>query len=237
MPDARAEAQDLERRNALTRDAIDPLISRGVLRRGLTLICSTCAQAAFIALDYLGQANVCPRCAGKTDLTRDAWKMPADEPTWFYDLHPVARTLYTSHGHAPLQLAAYLQKRSRRFSDVAELELFHQGQRKAIAETDLLAHADGLILTGEVKTNDHINDSGQSLPKAAGKRVDWAAAVRADEVLLATTQAAWQQSSVDAVAKAIANAASAGRFPPHRTPRLRVITGLGTPIVADRTQR
>ena len=193
-----------------------------MLRRGLALICSECHKAAFKALDDLGQSNTCTRCSAVTELTKAAWKTPVDEPLWFYDLHPVARELVHDNGDAALVAAQRIRINSRSFVDVAEMELVSNG--KPVAETDLLAHADGEIVTGEVKTGNELHASGAGRKDAAYKRALWADVARADRILLATSQKTWVPSSIEAMKVAMGKYA----WTPGHRPRLSLVTGLGT---------
>lgn len=159
------------------------------------------------------------RCSATTELTQAAWKTPADEPMWFYDLHPVARELVQDHGDAPLVVAHGLL--SSGFSDVAEMELVKNG--KPVAESDLIVHTGGRLYTGEVKTSNELHHVKAERRRAAQKRVLWADVVLADDILLATTQPEWAPSSVNALTDVMRNHMWA---PGHR-PRLTLLTELG----------
>ncbi|TDO34732.1 hypothetical protein EV643_12692 [Kribbella sp. VKM Ac-2527] len=219
-------------RSLVARTRIDSFVRRGIIRRGLLLVCATCEQPNFVPIQDLGQRNNCARCGALTDLTLGAWRQPVDEPTWFYDLHQVARGFVKDNGHAPLWLAHHLATQARAYSDCAELNLLKAGTRTSLAEVDLIAHVDGKLITAEVKTSNSLASRAQRTD-AARKRVHWAAVLRADEVLLATTQPDWQPSSISAVADALKAATVDSTFAPDRTPRLRLVTGLGTATLTD----
>ena len=110
---------------AEVRQQVDALLRTRLLRRGLVLRCSSCQRLAFVAVNLLQQANACPRCGHVDELTQQRWKEPVEEPAWFYDLHPVARELYEKNGDVPLLIAEYLRGSTRRFTDLAEIELFN----------------------------------------------------------------------------------------------------------------
>lgn len=97
-----------------------------------------------------------------------------------------------------------------------------------MAETDLLIHADGVVITGEVKTSNALHTSGKERVKAARKRALWADVLRADEIVLATTHESWAPSSVQAMIDALA--AYAWTTPAHQ-PRLRLLEGIGSTSV------
>lgn len=205
------------------RAQLDRLVSGRVLRRGLALLCAECHKAAFIAVNELSQVNRCTSCSATNDLNATAWKKPQDEPLWFYDLHPVARELMRMNGDAPLATAHYLKTSAMSFTDAAETELVSGA--KPVAESDVLIHADGRVLTGEVKTSDQLDINASGRKKAAAKRALWADVLRADEVILATTKEKWAQSSVSAMADCMSS--QAWHTPGHH-PRLRFLTGVGT---------
>ena len=147
---------------------VDRLVSGRVLRRGLALLCAECRKPAFVAVDELSQTNRGASCSANNDLDLAAWKKPDDEPLWFYGLHPVARELVQMNGIAPLAAAHHIKASSKSFTDAAETELVSGS--KTVAETDVLIHADGLVITGEVKTSDQLHNNGMERVKAAGKR-------------------------------------------------------------------
>jgi hypothetical protein len=213
------------------RDALDRLISARVVRRGLILGCAECGQPAFIVISELDYVVGCPRCGSANSLSRQAWKLPAHEPQWFYDLHPAARELIDQNGYATLWLSQHLRSSSRHYIDVAEAEL-RQGE-KPVAEADLVALADGQLITAEVKTakgnQASLGNSLTARTRSAHKRVLLAETLRADEIILATTVGAWEQLSVDAVAARVRERRN--HLPPGA--HLRLISGLGTDVVQD----
>lgn len=206
---------------AEVRAQVDRLVSRRVLRRGLALLCSECRKAAFVAIDELSQTNRCASCSATNDLNVAAWKKPHDEPLWFYDLHPVAREFVQMNGDIPLAAVHHIKATSKSFTDAAETELVKGS--KPVAETDVLAHADGRVITGEVKTNDELHSNAKERAKAARKRAIWADVLRADEIVLATAQGQWADSSVTAMTACLS--AYEWTTPGHR-PRLHLLTGV-----------
>ncbi len=99
----------------------------------------------------------------------------------------------------------------------------------AVAEGDLLAHADGQVITAEAKCSDSLGDTTKKVKMAARKRVLLAAALRADEVIMATTAGSWAPSSIDAMRGALTAATWPRGFPP----RLRTVTALGAGTPED----
>ncbi|WP_199515966.1 hypothetical protein [Nucisporomicrobium flavum] len=203
----------------------DELLQRSVLRRGLLLLCEQCGRAGFVSIDDLRQVNECPRCQARNDLVQPRWKKPADEPTWYYDLHAVVRDLIAQNGDVPLLLSHHLRTTSRSYADVAELELLGAGKR--LAEVDLLAYADGQLITAEAKRPGTMGSSTE-LTSGARKRVLVAEQLQADQIVLATAAAQWAETTVKAMCHAM-RSQSWSRV----VPRLRLISGLSTAKIAD----
>jgi len=211
---------------AAIRQRTDEFLRRGVLRRGLVLRCELCSKLAFYTIDDLQQVNRCPRCSTPNDLVQPRWKNPANEPTWFYDLHPSVRDLIAENGDVPLLLSHHLRTNSRVYADVGELEL-RDATGSAVAEADLIAHADGLLITAEAKRPADLG-SGRVMARALAKRALLAEQLQADQILLATAAPAWPEGAIAALSKEISTR-------PWRrvVPRARLVSGLGTGTVVD----
>jgi hypothetical protein len=210
------------------RDGIDGLAARGVVRRGLVLGCGTCGRPSFIAIGNLAQANQCPRCGAANELARVQWRDPVEEPSWYYDLHPVARELLADHGEVPLLLSRHLRSGSRRYDDVPELEL-RDTSGNPVAEADLIAVSDDEVIVAEAKSNDTLGGNAKEVRRAAAKRVRLAVVLRADQIVLATTRPEWSSSSITE----IRSAATGHAWPAGLPPAVRLITGLGGNQVKD----
>lgn len=211
------------------RYALDDLANKRVLRRGLLLQCPECRRLDFIPIENLAQTMECTLCGSRIPLIQPTWNLPETEPRWFYDAHPVARALITTHGDAPLQLAAHLTRQANKYAHVGELTLMQDG--RTVAETDLISVVDDRLSVAEVKTNADLA-AGGNLDKAVLKRILAAQILRADQIILATTRAAWPPSTVKAVAEAIRTADWFGA-----RPELRLITRLGSVDLVDVANR
>lgn len=211
------------------RERVDVLLCTGILRRGTILGCAACQRPSFVLVDALRQLNACPRCGHVNDLVQDRWRSPAEEPAWYYDLHPAARELFSQHGDVPLLLSGHLRQRSRRYADIAEVELVDHATGKGLAEADLLAHADSRVITAEAKSNSVLGESSKKVRDAASKRALLAHALGADEVVLATTADTWATASLDAMRTAL----TALTWPRGAPPVLRAVIGLGTDAPDD----
>lgn len=167
------------------RHIVDDLTDRRILRRGLLLKCPECSRLDFFALDQLAQTVDCSLCGSQIRLVQPNWHLPHDEPRWFYDAHPAARTLTTTNSDVPLLLAHHLRQTARHFAHIGELELVRNS--KSAAETDLLALTDNVLSVAEAKINTDLG-AGGGLPKAISKRILAARVLRADQIILATTK-------------------------------------------------
>jgi hypothetical protein len=123
------------------------------------------------------------------------WHPAAAEPKWYYDLHPVARELLADHGEVPLLLSRHLRSTARRYDDVPELEL-RDASDKPVAEADLVAVGNDEVIVAEAKSNDALGKNPREVKRAAAKRVMLADVLRADQIILATTQPEWNTSSL-----------------------------------------
>jgi hypothetical protein len=210
------------------RQQVDILTARTVLRRGLVLDCAVCDRVSFIPIGDLAQVNRCPRCGTANELAQQRWRDPRDEPSWFYDLHPVARDLLKEHGEAPLQLSRHLRSIAARYSDAPELEL-RDASGNPVAEADLIALSDDQLITAEAKSNDVLGSNPKEIRRAAAKRVLLAATLHADQIILATTQPGWSAASVAAIGEAVAG----HRWLAGLRPAVRLIADLGSDQVQD----
>lgn len=213
---------------AALRDGVDALAARGVVRRGLILGCGMCSRPTFIAVGNLAQVNRCPRCGTANELARTLWRDPVEEPKWYYDLHPVARELLADHGEVPLLLSRHLRSTARRYDDVPELEL-RDSSGNPVAEADLIAAGNDEVIVAEAKSNDALGKNPREVKRTAAKRVMLAGVLRADQIILATTQPEWNTSSLTEIRSAV----NGHPWPAALRPAVRLVTGLGSDHVED----
>jgi hypothetical protein len=193
---------------------------------GSRLSCATCGRWTFYDVDRLQQTNTCPRCDSANEFTRQRWKGGGHEPTWFYDLHPIARDLLAQDGDVPLLLAHHLHGSTSRYADLAEIELVEDGE--AIAECDLVAAVDSEVLIAEAKTVDRLAKTRKKTGDAIAKRIRLAQVLHADQIVLATTAVKWNVTDIEQLKAASERAAW-----PIKPPALRIITSLRSNEVAD----
>jgi hypothetical protein len=213
---------------AALRDSVDALAARKVVRRGLILGCGTCGRPAFIAVGSLAQVNQCPRCGTANQLAQPQWRDPVEEPQWYYDLHPVARELLADHGEVPLLLSHHLRSTARRYDDVPELEL-RDDSGNPVAEADLIAVANDEVIVAEAKSNNALGKNPREVKRAAAKRVKLASVLRADQIILGTTQPEWNESSLTEIRSAV----TGHPWPAQLRPAVRLVTGLGSDHAED----
>jgi hypothetical protein len=140
----------------------------------------------------------------------------------------VARELLADHGEVPLLLSRHLCSESRRYDDVPELEL-RNASANPVAEADLIAVSDDALIVAEAKSNNALGGSPREIKRAVAKRVMLADVLRADQVILATTEPEWSASSTMEIRSAVTGHA----WPAELRPDIRLITGLGSGQVKD----
>jgi len=197
---------------------IDTLTSARLLRRGVIVNCVECGRPSFLDADKLGQQYECPQCATTNTLVSERWRK-GREPRWFYDLYATFRELLAKHGEVPILASAALSAKSGRgYEDTPELEFFEADSGKPVAEIDVIASANREVIVVEAKSTDAFQRGKRAEQTAKLLRV--AEVLRADRVVLATTQPQWKQTDVDHLMR------EAGKLTPFPL-RTDVLTGLG----------
>ncbi|GGU96115.1 hypothetical protein GCM10010182_10880 [Actinomadura cremea] len=209
---------------ATVRDHLDAALRAGVLRRGLVLRCAICEQKQFQTVDKLGQCWRCLRCDALNDLNQHAWKLPQDEPIWFYDLHPVGRHVLREHGEVPALLSTFLHKQRNEnrgtFNDLEEVEFSQDNQPQV--EIDLVAYTDDVLTVAECKSpGELIGKAGRREVQKKCRAATW---LRADQLLFATTAEEWTQATRTLVKNVVSSFGEWGSLGP---PQVKFVTGLG----------
>jgi hypothetical protein len=206
--------------------AVDDLLRRRIVRRGLIIRCRICDWKAFTAVDKVGQRNQCDRCDAPSDLVSENWISGIDEPVWHYDLHGALRELLRHNGDVPLLLAHYLRSTTRRYFDTAEIEFERTASREAIAECDLVALVDQSLVVAEAKEP---GDLGKAPAAVVRKRIALAQCLGADQIVFATAAPVWNQRSMDMIRGKI----HSEQWELGQIPGVRLISGLGTDQITD----
>lgn len=201
-------------------DILDRLLNARLLRRGLILGCEECARPSFVDADRIGQLYECPQCGALNALVSARWKRHTPEPVWFYDLYSNLRELVGANGDVVLMAASELQRTSHTYQDAPELEFVDLETGSPVAEVDVVACVDDRVVLVEAKSN---GSFGSRHRKGQAKKLMRVAEVlRADRLVLATTQPEWNPTDVAHLTQVGADAAP---FPVQ----VDVVAGLGRP--------
>jgi hypothetical protein len=174
------------------REVVDDWTVRGALRRGLVLKCGTCMYANWYSVDEIGHSFRCPRCRAETSVTQKAWRRPASEPYWYYQLAEVAYQAIDNDAHATALALGTLKEGTRSFVWAPELLVLNSNDER-VSEHDIWAFIDGAIVVGEANTTGNF---GSNPSKRIRRLRDSAVALSADETVLATTAARWSPAVV-----------------------------------------
>lgn len=203
---------------------IDTLTSARLLRRGLIVNCVECGRPSFLDADKMGQQYECPQCASMNTLVSERWRK-GREARWFYDLYATFRELLAKHGEVPILASAALSAKTvRGYADTPELEFYELDGGKRVAEIDVVASTDREVVIVEAKSTDAFPHGKRAEQTVKLLRV--AAVLRADRIVLATTESQWKQTDVEHVTR------EAGRVSPFPL-RTEVLAGLGAPPAAS----
>ncbi len=198
---------------------IDSLVSARLLRRGLILGCQDCGRPSFLVAEKLGQEYECPQCGTMNLFVSERWRK-GTEPKWFYDLFATFRELLAYNGDVPLLAAARLQAEGRGYADTPELEFFDRETGQGVAEIDVIASVNREVVIVEAKVSGEF--PAQKRGEQTRKLLRVANALRADRIVLATTQDHWKPADVAHLTREAAKA----------TPfacQTQVLAGLGSP--------
>ncbi|WP_136031643.1 hypothetical protein [Microbacterium sp. PF5] len=186
-----------------TVEIVDDLSRARLLRRGLVLGCEECGRPSFVDADRVAQQFECPQCAASNTLTSARWR-EGREPGWFYDLYAPFRDLLRDHGDIPLLAASQLRHESRSYADAPELEFYELDSGTRVAEVDVIASVDDAVVLVEAKV------SGQFPQGSRGRQTDKllriARVLRADKIVLATSQEEWNTTDVAHLQNQVARA-------------------------------
>lgn len=174
------------------RALVDTLIGSRLMRQGLILGCDECSTVAFYSIDELGFEFKCDRCDAMNPLAQDRWHREAEEPRWFYDLHPAFRDVMRTRSDVVLLAANHLRSSSRNYSDAPELD-FKSSDVGNLFEIDLVAQVDSELVVLEAKSNGSLGSGAERL-RAVRKRFEAARLLHADEVVFACT-GSWSEET------------------------------------------
>jgi len=209
--------------HALSSDAgdmrhhLDILLAADLLWPGFLLSCTDCGITSHVRLDAVGRTYQCPRCTATNPFTSTHWIAGADphQPQWFYDLHPVFRRLISERGDIPLLAAHKLRTESRSYLDTAETQFVDIATGRKVFEIDLIAHVDNEVVLVEAKATPTLGDTRHDRGEAVNKLLLAAQTLRADRIILATTNTkSWKPIDVEQISRGAAGRAARLRYIP-----------------------
>lgn len=189
---------------------LDEYVQRGILERGFCLKCETCNFASWYPLEDVGQSFRCVRCRSESWISQETWRLPPDQPNIYFQLNEVAYQAIANDVRAPVLALDKIRQESRGFLFAPEMDIYEGDQR--VAEVDLWIVADAAIIIGEAKTVVRLGDDQAAQKKNASKLARIASAVSAHEVVLATTEPAWNEGSRLAITEALEETSARPRF-------------------------
>lgn len=179
-----------------TRHLIDAYIRQGVFRRGLILLCERCSFSSWYDLEDLSQNFRCGRCRQTNSLDLKAWKMPANEPRWYYQLDEVIHQSLSHNNQIPILALSALSEKAKSFHFLESQRIFANGNE--IAEVDFFAIVDGLLFLGEAKIGSKLASGATAEKTCLRKLARVSDALTADFLVLATGALKWSERTVAA---------------------------------------
>jgi len=177
---------------AQTREILDRLARRRILRRGLLLRCDRCNWLAWYSLDTLGQDFRCQRCTHVNMIEQQLWRDPFEEPAWFYDLDHAVREALRLNGRVPILASSSLALQNRgAFSLTPDFEMIKRGADKPTVEIDLGVIGNGQVILCEAKSSDALAANDRDEKRDTAKLITACRVLTADVLCLATTQPEW----------------------------------------------
>lgn len=174
---------------------LDWLTARGILLRGLKLQCQRCRHTGFYRIGQVADHFMCNRCSDQQPLGVDTWRDATkdSDPAWFYGLDELVYQALDQDIEGPAFTLQALGAPASGHRYVWAVELY--GPKGERLEVDFVHIHDGRLTVGEAKTSDHLGKgskpTGSSVRRELAKTEKAARLLRADLVVFATTQPAW----------------------------------------------
>lgn len=131
---------------------MDELIAKDILRRGLIFQCSRCRLAAWYGIEEVSREFQCKRCDLVQLFSQKSWKLPPEEPRWYYSLVETVYLCYESSSYlTALSLDKLRQQSKQAFHYICESDIMNFPQQGMKIEIDILAISDGKLILGECK--------------------------------------------------------------------------------------
>lgn len=178
------------------RDALDGLLVRDILRRGLLLRCSRCNWRDWYSVDDIRQRFECKRCTHTNDLIHERWRDPVLEPNWYYDLDHAVREALGKGGRVPILALEELRSGSRNsFTYCTDFELVRNGNEKPELEIDFAIVRDGRIIIGEAKKKDRVENQRKAEVQKLTRLTRTASELTVDQLCFATLAPQWNATT------------------------------------------
>jgi hypothetical protein len=189
---------------------IDPLLARGVLRRGLVLKCRRCRQEAWHAISAVGETFECNRCHLEQGADRFSW-LGSDEPVWSYRMAEVLYQFLENDGELPvLAVHDVFEESGRPLAHAFELDLIAPDAKTH--EVDIFSTDGYRLWIGEAKKNGRFESGRLAFVAHLASLTD------AYGVLLTTSRSRWPPATCDQASAAF----------PGSWPSLRMVEGVRT---------
>ena len=192
------------------RAVLDRFVAARILERGFLLHCDQCSYAGWYRPKDIGRRFRCGRCRALRLVTREAWKKPVTEPSWYYAMNEIAFQAVDQNARVVVLGLEELRNHARAFDFAAPMDVL-QGNN-LVGEVDLLALADGRIIVGEAKSNGKLGKTAEEERHAASKLRRVAEAATADMIVFATTEENWSDATMANVSEAFKGSSIAIRW-------------------------
>ncbi|MFC8919564.1 hypothetical protein ACFT5C_27770 [Streptomyces sp. NPDC057116] len=152
------------------------------------------------------------------------WKLPLEEPQWYYELHPAVAELLTNDGNYPLLATRHLRSQAPARSALVtqEFELVDQGE--AYVEFDFAVATLDALYVGEAKKRNALAANARATKRELNKLLEGSRQLGATHLVLATAASAWKETMLAAVKEQVHGDLRAGKS----TPQIVLLTALGT---------
>lgn len=184
-------------------DLVDRMAKQGVFYRGFIFKCERCRNADWYDVQDVSQTFECKRCRQTQIYQRSHWRQPL-EPQWYFNVHEVLyQAMKGGSITTILALDALRKKAKDTFDFIPEFEIRKSpDDPKPFMEIDFGCNLDGLIILGEAKTEGRLGRSEGDEEKKLGSYKVAATAIRASQVVFATSDDQWATETQSRVHRA-----------------------------------
>ncbi|WP_096510658.1 hypothetical protein [Filimonas lacunae] len=134
------------------RGSISDFLRKKILLRGLILQCERCSYLGWYRMEEIGQQFVCNRCYSEQVYTERHWRMPEQEPGFYYKLDEMFYQGLNSNMRVPV-LSLNVMKEAAKYCFIYIPEVKIWDSAGKLSEVDLLCIVDGRVVIGEAKSN------------------------------------------------------------------------------------